>query len=194
MTKILLGVFALFIFFSGMAVYQVRDRMSNARLGSDVTYTLDQNGTASARMVEKTYFIDDETRKNFEALVARIGNPDAESFGKGMEQPLTNLKDQTGRTNMAMSGFQAEFQKTEGYGARVYRFKWEGFAEQRDGRWVIDFRAANSIKLTKDSSLTVVIPPGASLLTADPAPAAVQGGKVVWSGSGEMPWPYIEYR
>ena len=83
MTKILLGVFALFIFFSSMAVYQVRDRMSNARLGSDVTYTLDKNGTASVRMVEKTYFVDEETRKNFDALVARIGNPDAESFGKG---------------------------------------------------------------------------------------------------------------
>lgn len=194
MKRILLVVLALFTIFGSMAVYQVRDRMGKARLGSDVTYTLDEKGTASVRMVEKTYFVDDDTRKNFESLVARIGRPDAESFGQGMQQPLSDLMDRTGRTNMVMSGFEAGFDRQQEYGGRVYRFKWEGFAEQRDGRWVIDFRAANGIKLTKDSSLTVIVPPRASILSADPAPAAEQGGRLVWSGPGELPWPYIEYR
>lgn len=194
MTKILLLVFVSFTFFGGMAVLQVRDRMSNARLGSDLVYTLDEGGNASVEMVEKTYFADADTQKNFDAMVARVGRPGVESFGEGMEKSLTEVMKVTGRANMAMSGFQAEFHKTESYGARVYRFKWDGFAEQRDGRWVIDFRAANGIKLTKDSSLTVIVPPRASILSADPAPAAEQGGRLVWSGPGELPWPYIEYR
>ena len=106
-----------------------------------------------------------------------------------MEQPLTNLKDQTGRTNMSVSGFEASFDLQPEYGGRVYRFQWENFAEQRDGKWVIDFQGAKGIKLTKDSALTVVIPPGASLLTADPAPAASR--EASWSGTdrGRYPGP-----
>lgn len=185
---------ALFIVLSTMGVLQVRTRMSEARLGSDVMYILDRDGNAAVRVVEKTYFVDVETQRNFDALVARTGQPDAENFGKGIQESVKRLGDMIGRAEMEVSDFQARFERSDDYGARVYSFCWGGFAQLLHDRWVLDFRAAGAVKLTKDSSLSVIIPEGMSALRVEPHPSIMKGQELVWRGAGEMQWPYIEYR
>ena len=194
MARLLLVGLLFFVVVGGLAVYQVRARMTAARLGTDVTYTLDGQGHALVEIVEKTYFVDEETQRNFDGLVAKMGRPDVERFGKGIESSIKSLAERTGRVGMAVSDFEARFDRRAEYGARVYRFRWMRFAEERDGAWVVDFRAADAVKLTRDSSLSIVLPPGAVVATADPRPTAREGGRLVWIGAGEMPWPYVEYR
>ena len=184
----------LLVVMGSISIFQLRTRMSGARLGSDVTYILDDQGNARVEMVEKTYFVDADTERNFDGVVARVGQPDIDRFGKGVEESIRNLAEKTGRMGMVVSGFEARFDKKADYGARVYRFRWDGFAERRDGMWVVDFRAADDAKLTRDSSLAIVLPPGAMLVKVNPSPSSNDGGKLVWTGIGEMAWPYIEYR
>ncbi len=193
MAKLFFALLGVFVVLGGFAVFNVRERMSGARLGSDVTYTIDAKGDAGVEMANKSYFVDAETEKNFDAMAARIGTPDVEPYRKGVENSLKNITDKTGRV-FVVDDFEGRFDRHPDYGAQLFRFRWFGFAEKRDSVWVVDFRAANSIKLTKDSSLTVVLPPGATLVKADPAPTTEDGtGKLVWEGPGEMPWPHIEY-
>lgn len=194
MARVLLVGLLFFVVVGGLAVYQVRTRMSAARLGTDVTYTLDGQGNALVEIVEKTYFVDEETQRNFDGLVAKTGKPDAERFGKGIENSIKSLAEMTGRGGMAASDFEARFDRQAEYGARVYRFRWMGFAEERNGTWVVDFRAADAVKLTRDSSLSIVLPPGAVVAKAEPGPTARDGRRLVWTGAGEVPWPYVEYR
>lgn len=193
MAKILLAVVGVFVVLGSFSVMEFRNKMSAARLGSDVTYSLDAQGNAAVEMVNKSYFTDADVQKNFDNMVARIGQPDIEAFRKGVEDSLKNVSDKTGR-QFSVSDFEGSFQRQADYGGQAYRFRWSGFAEQRDGSWVVDFKAANVVKLNKDSSLTVVLPPGAVLVKADPAPTGGNGTRLVWTGTGEMPWPYIEYR
>lgn len=194
MSRLLLVGLVLFILLGSMAVVQVRTRMGGTRLGSDVIYTLDERGNAAVQMVEKTYFVDAETEKNFDGLVARMGQPDAGRFGNGIRESVKKLGEKIGRPQMEVSGFQARFQREAEYGARLYSFNWTAFAERREGSWVVDFRAADGVKLTKDSSLTVLLPAGSVLVTAVPPPSALDGRKLVWTGAREIPWPYLEYR
>ena len=194
MAKVLFAVFGVFIVLGAFAAFDFRGKMSAARLGSDVTYTLDAQGNASVEMVNKSYFTDPDTEKNFDGMVARLGEPDTAAFRKGVEDSLKNISDKTGR-QMALSGFQGSFERKSDYGAQVYGFQWADFAQQRNGVWVVDFRAANGMKLTKDSTLTIVLPAGATVVKVDPAPTAGDGGgKLTWSGPSEMPWPYVEYK
>lgn len=194
MAKVLLAVFGIFIVLGSYAAFELRGKMSAARLGSDVTYSLDAQGNAAVEMVNKSFFTDADTEKNFDGMVARLGQPDTEAFRKGVEDSLKNLSDQTGR-QFAVSDFEASFERKPDYGAQLYRFRWSGFAEKRDATWVVDFKAANAVKLNKDSTLAIVLPTGATLVKADPAPTGGDGvGKLVWTGNGEMPWPYVEYR
>lgn len=185
---------ALFVLFGTMAVFQVRTRMAAARLGSDITYAIDERGDATVRMLEKTYFVDAETERNFDGMVARAGEPDAEKFGVGIQESVKGLGETIGRPGMDVSGFRASFRRMPDYGAREYSFRWTGFAERREQSWVVDFRAAEKIKLTKDSSLVVVLPPGAGLVSVDPLPKQTDARTLIWSGPLEIPWPYIEYR
>ena len=194
MAKVFFAVFAVFIVLGGYAAFDFRGKMSTARLGSDVTYTLDAQGNAAVEMVNKSYFAGPETEKNFDGMVARLGHPDADAFRKGVEGSLENISDKTGR-QFVVSGFESSFDRRPDYGAQVYRFRWAGFAEKRDATWVVDFKAANSMKLNKDSSLSIVLPVGASLVKAEPPPTAGDGSaNLVWTGTGEMLWPYVEYR
>ncbi len=185
----------LFIVVGAGAAIQVRTRVSAARLGSDAIYTLDGQGDAVVKLVDKTYFVDRETERNFDGLVARMGRPDVEPFRRGVEKSLKELSDRTGH-QIVVSDFEASFDRQPEYGAVVYRFRWASFATRRDGVWVVDFKAADPMRLNRDSSLTVVLPQGAALLRTEPAPARVDGGGtlLVWTGVGEVSWPYIEYR
>lgn len=192
--KIFLAIFGILIVVGAFTVFQFRGEMSGARLGSDAIYTLDSQGNASVEMVNKTYYTDPNTKKNFDDMVARLGKPDTQAFQKGVEDSLKNVSDRTGR-QIVVSGFEGSFEQHPDYGAQLYRFSWASFAQQSNGMWVVDFRAANGMKLTKDSSLTIVLPPGATLVKADPAPTAGDaGGKLTWTGPSELPWPYVEYR
>ncbi len=194
MAKVLLAIVGIFVVLGGYSVVEFRGKMSQARLGSDVTYTLDTQGDASVEMVNKSYFSGPDVEKNFDGMVARLGQPDTAAFQKGIEDSLKNLSDRTGR-QFEVSGFQASFERQPDYGAQVYRFRWTGFAEQQNGVWVVDFKGANSVKLNKDSSLTVILPPGATVVKTSPAPTGGNGtGKLAWTGTGEIPWPHIEYR
>ncbi len=194
MAKVFFAVFGIFVVLGSYAAFEFRGRMSGARLGSDVTYTLDAQGNAAVEMANKSFFIDADTEKNFDGMVARLGQPDTEAYRKGVEDSLKKLSEKTGR-QFAVSDFEASFDRHPDYGAQLYRFRWAGFAEQRNGVWVVDFKAANAVKLNKDSTLAIVLPTGATLVKADPAPTGGDGvGKLVWTGNGEMPWPYVEYR
>ena len=194
MARVLLGIIAVFVLVGGYSIFQFRDRMSSARLGSDVTYTLDAQGNASVLVVNKSYFVNDDTARNFDGMVARLGRPSAESYQKSVEESLKNLSERTGR-HFQVADFEASFDRQPEYGAQVYRFRWTGFAEWRDGAWVVDFKGANTVRLNKDSSLTVVLPAGSTLVKAEPAPSGDHSsGRLVWKGGAEMPWPYIEYR
>jgi len=195
MRKLFWAGLVLLIVVGAAAAVQVRTRMSAARLGSDVTYMLDGQGDAVVQVVEKTYFVDTETERNFDGLMARVGHPDAEAFRRGVESSLKRLAERIGR-QMVVSDFEASFDRQPEYGAVVYRFRWAGFAEWRDGAWAVDFKAADPIRLNKDSSLSIALPRGAALVKAEPAPVRVENGGalLVWTGAGEMAWPYIEYR
>lgn len=195
MSRLFWLAFALFVIVSSAGVLQLRSKMSAARLGTDVVYILDEQGNAAVEVVDKTYFVDGDTAKNFDGLVARVGRPDHEPFRKGIEDSLKVLEERTGRSGMAVSDFEARFERQAAYGAKVYGFRWIGFAQKRDDRWVVDFRKANPTRMTKDSSLTVALPVGMSPLATEPSPVGgFAAGRLVWSGAGEMPWPYIEYR
>lgn len=194
MAKVFFAVLGIFIVFGGFAAFEFRGKMSAARLGTDVTYAIDTQGDAAVEMANKSFFTDADIEKNFDAMVARVGRPDVEAYHKGVESSLKNISDKTGR-QFTVSGFEASFDRHPDYGAQVYRFGWAGFAEKRDAVWVVDFKAANAMKLNKDSSLTVILPFSAVLIKAEPAPTGGDGiGKLVWTGTGEMPWPYVEYR
>ena len=54
MARVLFGIIAVFVLLGGYSIFQFRDRMSSARLGSDVTYTLDAQGNASVLVVNKS--------------------------------------------------------------------------------------------------------------------------------------------
>lgn len=177
-----------------MAAFDFRNRMSSSRLGSDVTYSIDEQGTASVEVVNKSFFVDSTTADNFDKMAARTGHPDADAYRKSIEESTGSLAEKTGR-QMLVADFVSSYERSAEYGAQVYRFKWFGFAEKRDSTWVVDFTGANPIKMTKDSSLTVVLPPGTSLAKATPSPTGGDGkSTLVWTGTGEMPWPYLEYR
>jgi hypothetical protein len=192
--KILIALISLFLVFGTFAAFDLRNRMSSSRLGSDVVYTLDAQGNAAVEMKNKSYFVDTATAENFDAMAARLGRPDAEVFRKSVEESTNSLAGKAGRP-MMVSDFEAGFQRAPEYGAQVYKFKWTGFAEKRDGIWAVDFKAAGAVKLTADSSLAIVLPPGATLIKAEPAPKAGDGARtLVWTGAGEIPWPYIEYK
>ncbi len=191
MLRVLLVVAGLFVVLGSISAFQFRERMSNARLGSDVTYSLDAQGDAAVEMANKTYFVDAETERNFDGQVARLGEPDVAAFQKGVEDSLKNVA--AGRT-MSVSEFEASFERTKEYGANVYRFQWAGFAQQQGGVWVVDFKSAKPMKFTKDSSLVITLPAGAALLKADPAPTSQEAGRLVWTGASEMPWPHVEYK
>lgn len=194
MSKALLAVFAIVLLVGGYSVWEFRAKMGDARLGSDVTYTIDAQGNAAVEMVNKSYFTDASVEKNFDGMVSRLGRPDPESFRKGLEESLKKLSEKTGR-EYVVSDFDAAFERHPEYGAQVYRFRWSGFAEERDGVWVVDFKAASSVKLNKDSALTVVLPEGVTMVRAKPAPTAGDGKtRLVWTGAAEMAWPFIEYR
>jgi hypothetical protein len=194
-TKALLIGLAVFVALGGLATFQVRTRMSAARLGSDVSYTIDSKGDAQVEVLEKTYFVDAETERNYDGLVARVGKPDLETFRSGIEKNVQNVAERTGRSGMTVTDFQARFEKKAEYGGRIYSFRWTAFAEKKDGSSVVDFRRTDEMKLTKDSSLTIVLPAGATLVNVVPAPTGPSSGtKLVWSGEGSMPWPYVEYR
>ena len=168
--------------------------MSASRLGSDIVYAVDGQGNAAVEITNKSYFVDAATADNFNGMVARMGLPDTESFRKSVEELTTSLATKTGRP-LSVSDFEANFKRTSDYGAQVYRFKWAGFADKRDGIWVVDFRVSGTVKLTKDSSLSIVLPPGATLVKAEPVPTGGDGArKLVWTGPGEISWPYIEYK
>lgn len=192
--KILIALILLFLVLGTLAAFDLRDRMAASRLGSDVVYTLDAQGNAAVEMTNKSYFVDVATKENFDTMAARLGRPDPEAFRKSVEESTNNLAGMTGRP-MAVSDVESSYLRTSDYGAQVYRFLWMGFAEQRDGVWVVDFKTAGAVKLTADSSLAVVLPPGATLLKAEPAPTSGSSDrKLVWAGAGEIPWPYIEYK
>ncbi len=194
MAKVLLAIIGVLVVFGFFSAWEFRGKMSGARLGSDVAYSLDAQGNAAVEMSNKSFFTDADVEKNFDAMAARLGRPDTEAYRKGVENSLKSLSERTGR-QYTVSDFEGSFDRHPDYGAQLYRFRWAGFAEQRGGVWVVDFKAANVVKLNKDSSLTVVLPPGASLVKAEPAPTGGDGStKLVWTGTGEMPWPYIEYR
>lgn len=192
--KIFLAIFGVLIVAGAFAAFQFRGEMSSARLGSDAIYTLDSQGNASVEMVNKTYYTDPNTKKNFDDMIARLGQPNTQAFQNGVEDSLKNVSDRTG-WQIVVSGFEGGFERHSDYGAQVYRFRWADFAQQNNGMWIVDFRAANSMKLTKDSSLTIVLPPGATLVKVDPTPIGGNtGGKLAWTGPSELPWPYVEYK
>ncbi|MHB0871027.1 MAG: DUF4897 domain-containing protein [Chloroflexota bacterium] len=194
MPKAFLAVLGILLLLGGYSAWEFRGKMSDARLGSDVTYTIDAQGNAAVEMVNKSFFMDESTEKNFDGMVARLGKPDGEAYRKGVEESLKKLSEKTGR-QFVVSDFEASFERHADYGAQVYRFRWSGFAEQRNGAWVVDFKAASAVKLNKDSSLAVVLPQGAAMVRAEPAPTGGDGAaKMVWTGTGEIPWPFIEYR
>ena len=194
-TRALLAALALLVVLGGVATLQVRTRMSAARLGSDVYYTIDANGDARVEVVDKTYFVDPETGKNFDGLVARLGKPDPETFRTAVEKNVKSVADKTGRSGMGVSDFETGFDRQADYGAQIYRFRWTAFAANSNGIWVVAFRQADQMKLTKDSSITIVLPPGALLVKVEPEPSAPSTGtKLMWSGAGLMAWPYVEYR
>ncbi len=194
MTKILLALLAIFILFGTYATLDFRGKMGAARLGTDVTYTLDSQGDATVEMANKSYFTTPETEKNFDAMVARVGRPESEAYRKGVEDSLRNISDKTGRL-FTVSDFEAKFERQPDHGAQVYRFRWSGFAERRGAVWVVDFKVASSMKLNKDSSLTVILPAGTSTVKVEPAPTGGdESSRLVWTGTGEIAWPYIEYK
>ncbi len=191
MLRVMLVTLGVFVVLGSVSAFQFRERMSSARLGTDVVYALDSRGNAAVEMTNKSYFVDADTEKNFDAQVARLGQPDSAPFQKGVEDSLKNVS--AGR-EMSVTDFEASFERTEEYGAQVFRFRWNGFAQPEDGAWVVDFKAAKPMKFTKDSSLVVVLPDGTSLVKADPAPTSLEGGRLVWVGTGEMPWPHLEFK
>lgn len=193
MAKVFFAVFAVFLVLGGLAAVDFRGKMSSARLGSDVTYTLDSRGNAAVEMVNKSFFTDGSTEKNFDEMAARLGQPDVAAYRKGVEESLKNISDKAGR-QFTVSDFEGSFERRPEYGAQVFRFRWTGFAEQRGADWVVDFKTAKAMKLTKDSSLVIVLPTGASLVKAEPAPTGGDARRLVWTGNGEMPWPYVEYK
>lgn len=194
MGKVILGLVVLFIFLGTMAAFDFRTRMGASRLGSDVTYALDGQGTASVEVVNKSFFVDAATADNFDKMMARTVRPDVEAFRKSIVESTGSLVEKTGRS-MTVADFESSFARSAEFGAQVYRFRWSGFAAKRDGMWVIDFSAAGPIKLTADSSLTIVLPPGLTATKVEPAPGQGIGtARLVWTGAGEIRWPYLEYR
>ena len=191
MLRVLFVVLGIFVVLGAISAFQFRERMSAARLGSDVSYTVDAEGTAQVKMANKSYFVDAETEKNFDESVERRGSPDSQAFQQGVEDSLKNVS--AGR-EMAVSDFSASFERTKEYGAQVYRFRWSGFAQKVDGAWVIDFSNAKPMKFTKDSSFVIVLPAGATLVNAEPAPTTREDNRLVWTTAGEMSWPRVEYR
>ena len=69
-----MALIAIALIFGTFAAFDLRNRMSAARLGSDVVYVLDGRGNAAVEIVNKSYFVDVLASRNFDGMAARIGS------------------------------------------------------------------------------------------------------------------------
>ncbi len=173
--------------------WYVQQKSAEATLGTDMTYTLATNGDALVEQANKVYFTTPDAEANFRNLEQRGAPLRTDATAKTMSDVLKNLSDQAGRP-MTATDFAARLDRTGEYGAQVVAFRWTGFAAQSGDTWLIDYSFADKIVLNEHSNLIIVLPDGAKLLSADPAPMEQQGARLLWRGPGTLPWPRVEYR
>lgn len=176
-----------------VARWIIQQRVSRAVLGTDMVYTIEPDGGAIAEQFNKVHFTTRDAERNFADLEQRSASLRTSASEKSTRDVLKTLSDRAGRT-MTASDFSARLERTAEYGAEVVSFHWSAFAVLKGDSWQIDYSFADKITMNDHSALIILLPPGAQLLSADPAPTEQKDLRLTWCGPGSIPWPRVEYR
>jgi hypothetical protein len=163
--------------------------------GSTAVYAIDANGNARVEFSDRIYFSTPEVEQNFDSYLDRIGgrSADTEVLAKSMRDKADSLSKSLGR-QMTVDGFAARVVKEAEFGGRLNEFNWQAFAALENATWRVAFPQTEQIMMNEHSSLTLILPAGASIVSAEPQPDTSAGGTLTWRGPRDMPWPIVEYQ
>lgn len=175
--------------------FYLQYQTSQVPRGSAAVYTIDANGDARVELTDRIYFSRPDIEQNFDSYLERISgrSVDVEVLAKTMREKVDSLSQNLGR-QMAVGDFSAKVVKEADFGGRQNEFRWRSFASLEDATWKIAFPQTETVMMNDRSSLSLVLPPGAQVLAAEPGPDTTENGVLTWRGPREIPWPIVSYR
>jgi hypothetical protein len=175
--------------------FYLQQQTSQVPRGSTAVYAIDASGNARVEISDRIYFSRPDIEQNFDSYLDRIGgrSADVEVLAKSMREKVDSLSKSLGR-QMTVDGFAARVVKEAEFGGRKNEFNWQAFAALNGATWKVAFPQTEQILMNDHSSLALVLPAGARVLSTDPEPDTSADGVLTWRGPREMPWPVVEYQ
>ena len=148
---------------------------------------LHRNGSATWVIEIRTLITNETDVEDYRRFQTRFRNDTDQYVGPFRERIVRLVETAANTTDRPMraDSFTASTRIEGGprqYGVVEYRFRWTGFAAQRDGGLAVGDVFESGYYLGEDELLTVDAPPGHEIETAAPTPDTRDDAVVGWSG------------